>query len=104
MYKRQEQGGAIIDLGGQLGWRLLRLRLRNGGKPVAEGLAVLRGVETEKVGSSVAVAVAGVEDEGNRNAQAAMAPQQVQLKMAGSYWGLQKTVEDSAAGRIFGFN
>ena len=68
-----EQCGAIVDLGGQLGgWSAWRFGDR--GEPGAEGLAVLRGVEAEKIGGSVGVAVAGVEDEGYRNDNEAMAP------------------------------
>ena len=80
-----EQRGAIVDLGRQL--RLVCLRVRDGGEPGTECMAVLRGVETKKIGSSIAVAVAGVEDEAYRNMQSAMAPEQMQLKVARSYGG-----------------
>ena len=56
---KAEQRGAIVDLGRQL--RLVCLRVRDGGEPGAEYMAVLRGVETKETGSSIAVAVAGVE-------------------------------------------
>ena len=68
-----QQGGAVVDLGRQLGG-LVRLVLSDGGEPGAEGLAVLGGVQAEEVGGSVGVGVAGVEDEGYRDAKEAMAP------------------------------
>ena len=60
----------------------------DGCEPGAEGLAVRGGVKTEKIGGSVRVAVVCVEDERYRNTQRAPAPEQMQLKVAGSYRGL----------------
>ena len=72
---KAEQGGAVVDLRGKLGGWLVGLVLSDGGKPGAKGLAVLGCVETEKIGGSVGVGVAGIEDEGYRNAIEAMAPE-----------------------------
>jgi hypothetical protein len=45
---KAEQSGAVVDLDWYFG--LIRLGLGDGGKPGAEGLSILGGVETEKVG------------------------------------------------------
>jgi hypothetical protein len=61
---KAEQGGAVVDLGA-VGWWVGRPGLGDGGEPGAKGLAVLGGVETEKIGGSVGVAVAGSKTKVN---------------------------------------
>ena len=79
--RKAQQGRAVVDLGGYLGQ--VRLSLSDAGEPAAERLAVLDGVQAEKIRRSVAIAVIGVEGKGYRNEQKLPATMQMQLDVAG---------------------
>ena len=92
-----QQGRAVVDFKRKLGG-MVRLMLGDGREPGAEGLAILGGVQAEEVGRSVRVAVARVEDEGDRDANQPMAPVQMELGVSWVNWRLQHSLADGVDG------